>query len=473
MQNPYAGNQPYGFIACAREDLENAAPYIAVLQELRCRLWFETDHLDENERYDVIAQYLKGASVCIAFLTNRGLRTKDIKREINYALARRIPIVCVYLEPCDMTPGMYMQIEACPSLNAWEMKSEVDMGGHIFVRLPDSVKEDPTEIPGMDSVRTETGLNHPETVPVILNPARKRAGFLLPAMILIICAGVLLIAFLQIRSHKSEKIPTDGIEAESSLAEVMSEVEQVSETEAEPLPTTEVLSEAEQIPEPEKADYAAYADIVRTYADGFDQYTKGEITDFSEINKDYMQSIYYLRESNQILFSLQDLNDDGTEELLIIGGLDQKAIIFDVFIMRDGSAEQLSDKITYANYRVHSKLCEGNVFAEYLNVGATSYYQKRYRLSGTDLICYEKLSRPDADHFYFKEMVQEGDMLIEADASDETYGNEVSELEFGRRYSSVIPSLLYAWPANDTNIEALREGDIDGLTQGGNYEQYL
>lgn len=139
LRNPYTGNEGYAFVSYAHADGRRAAVYVDILQQAGCRLWFDLGIEPGEEWPEVIAQSLRHADACLVFLSEKSLVSRHVRKEISYALTTDVPLVCVYLEECRLTPGMHLQLDMSPSVDLGKMMSPVDGAGHILELLPDTV----------------------------------------------------------------------------------------------------------------------------------------------------------------------------------------------------------------------------------------------------------------------------------------------------------------------------------------------
>ena len=107
---PYEGDQPYLFISYAHA---NSPAVMEIVQEL-CghgyRIWYYEGIEVGSEWPEYIAEHLAGASLMIAFISNAYMRSDNCRKEMHFALTKRISTINIFLEETQMTPGMEMQI---------------------------------------------------------------------------------------------------------------------------------------------------------------------------------------------------------------------------------------------------------------------------------------------------------------------------------------------------------------------------
>lgn len=121
---PYEGDQPYLFISYAHA---NAPAVMEIVQELSdrgFRVWYDAGIEVGSEWPETIAQHLAGAGMMLAFLSNAYVRSDNCRKEMHFALSRRIGVINIFLEDTQMTPGMEMQTGNLFALMKFRMSDE-------------------------------------------------------------------------------------------------------------------------------------------------------------------------------------------------------------------------------------------------------------------------------------------------------------------------------------------------------------
>ncbi len=119
---PYEGEQPYLFASYAHADADKVLPVLTALHERGFRVWYDEGIEVGSEWPECIASHLEGASLALVFLSEAYLRSDNCRRELHFALTRRIRTVNIFLEPTALTPGVEMQVGNSFAL----MKHEMD-----------------------------------------------------------------------------------------------------------------------------------------------------------------------------------------------------------------------------------------------------------------------------------------------------------------------------------------------------------
>lgn len=107
---PYEGNEPYIFVSYAHANDAEVVKIISDMHHQGYRIWYDEGIEVGSEWQECIASHLAGAHLMIAFISNAYMRSDNCRREMHYALSKRIKTICVFLESTEMSPGMEMQI---------------------------------------------------------------------------------------------------------------------------------------------------------------------------------------------------------------------------------------------------------------------------------------------------------------------------------------------------------------------------
>ena len=118
---PYEGDEPYLFVSYAHADSAAVMPVITALHERGYRIWYDEGIEVGSEWPECIAQHLSGASLVLAFLSNAYIASDNCRREMHFALTKRIRNINIFLERTALTPGMEMQIGSSFALMKYEM----------------------------------------------------------------------------------------------------------------------------------------------------------------------------------------------------------------------------------------------------------------------------------------------------------------------------------------------------------------
>ena len=102
--------KPYIFISYSHKNTEALTPIVNELIKRGYRLWYDDGiHLGE-EWPETVANYLKNA-YCVLFLVSQSFcLSKNCRREVNYAIDKDKDMFAIYIEDCERSPGLEMQL---------------------------------------------------------------------------------------------------------------------------------------------------------------------------------------------------------------------------------------------------------------------------------------------------------------------------------------------------------------------------
>ena len=121
---PYGGKEPYVFVSYCHKDRDAVFPVIERLARDGYRIWYDEGIDPGSEWPEIIAQHLSGCTVCIAFLSAQSLNSPNCRREINFALMKKKPLITVVLEPVQLSLGMEMQLSLAQAILKYTLPSE-------------------------------------------------------------------------------------------------------------------------------------------------------------------------------------------------------------------------------------------------------------------------------------------------------------------------------------------------------------
>lgn len=128
---PYEGDKPYIFISYAHADSDAVMSVVTNMNERGYRIWYDEGIEVGSEWPECIASHLTGAQLVLAFISNNYMKSDNCRREMHYALSKRIRIINIFLENTQMTPGMEMQIGSIFALMRQNM-SDSEFYGKLY-----------------------------------------------------------------------------------------------------------------------------------------------------------------------------------------------------------------------------------------------------------------------------------------------------------------------------------------------------
>lgn len=206
LLRPYEGTLPYLFVSYAHKDDAAVLEIISTLQSRGFRVWYDEGIEAGSEWPESIASHLERAQLVLAFLSPAYLRSDNCRKEMHYALTKKKPVINVFLEQTELSPGMEMQIGNLFALMKYTYPSEEYFYDKLFsAELLDASKfagdapelpDVPAPAPGKKAKEKKPRREKPEKPPRAPKPARskkKRRG-LAAAIIAIVLVGCLIAA---------------------------------------------------------------------------------------------------------------------------------------------------------------------------------------------------------------------------------------------------------------------------------------
>lgn len=121
---PYEGSEPYIFISYAHADDDQVLPVVEDLYRRGYKVWYDEGIEVGSEWQECIAAHLMQAKLVIAFISNAYIKSDNCRREMHYALTKKIKTINVFLEETELSPGMEMQIGNIFALMKYTFPSE-------------------------------------------------------------------------------------------------------------------------------------------------------------------------------------------------------------------------------------------------------------------------------------------------------------------------------------------------------------
>lgn len=235
LLRPYEGTLPYLFVSYAHKDDAAVLEIIRTLQSRGFRVWYDEGIEAGSEWPESIASHLERAQLVLAFLSPAYLRSDNCRKEMHYALTKKKPVINVFLEQTELSPGMEMQIGNLFALMKYTYPSEEYFYDKLFSaelldaskfagdapELPDTPAPAPEKKAKEKKPRAEKSRRakheKPPKAPKPERPKKKRRG-LEAAIIAIVLVGCLIAAGIVDPSGQSVTVRRGDIRDLSDLA---------------------------------------------------------------------------------------------------------------------------------------------------------------------------------------------------------------------------------------------------------------
>ncbi len=108
----YKGNEPYMFISYSHIDSRAVYPIIGQFHKHAYNVWYDEGIEPGIEWPEEIANALNNSKLFIVFISPNSVASENVRNEINFALAKKLPFIAIYLCETVLTPGLQLQIGA-------------------------------------------------------------------------------------------------------------------------------------------------------------------------------------------------------------------------------------------------------------------------------------------------------------------------------------------------------------------------
>lgn len=123
----YEGEKPYIFVSYSHQDIEKVVTLIRRLSLLGFRIWYDSGIPAGSDWDEVIATHLKESKCVLSLLSSSSVRSKHFKREFKYADYLEKDILAVYLEECEPSPGLEMQVVSKQCIKCEHCENDDDL----------------------------------------------------------------------------------------------------------------------------------------------------------------------------------------------------------------------------------------------------------------------------------------------------------------------------------------------------------
>ena len=120
----YAGEEPFVFVSYAHKDGHLVYPEINALHDSGIRIWFDGGIDPGNEWPEEIAQALLKAKMFLVFITPSAVESKNVRKEINYAINKKKSFLAVHLQETQLPAGLELMMGDIQAILKYRMIKE-------------------------------------------------------------------------------------------------------------------------------------------------------------------------------------------------------------------------------------------------------------------------------------------------------------------------------------------------------------
>lgn len=116
MLQAYEGNQPYVFVSYSHRDSAPVLEALEYLQNRGLRIWYDAGIEAGTEWPEYIASHLTGCAAVLAFVSDNFAASDNCRRELTFALNLKKPVLSAYLQDCQLSAGLQLQLGLAQAL---------------------------------------------------------------------------------------------------------------------------------------------------------------------------------------------------------------------------------------------------------------------------------------------------------------------------------------------------------------------
>ncbi len=107
----YRGTDPYVFVSYSHADEAAVFQQIRWLQDHGVNVFYDEGISPGSEWSDALAQAIEGCAHFVYFVTPNSVASDHCRRELNFALSERRPLLAVYLQETDVPAGIRLSLD--------------------------------------------------------------------------------------------------------------------------------------------------------------------------------------------------------------------------------------------------------------------------------------------------------------------------------------------------------------------------
>jgi len=120
----YKGSEKYIFISYAHRDSAVVYPILLKFTQQDYNVWYDEGIEPGIEWPEEIANALDKSSLFVVFITPNSVNSENVRNEINFALAKKLPFIAIHLSPATLTPGLQLQIGSKQAILRYQMDED-------------------------------------------------------------------------------------------------------------------------------------------------------------------------------------------------------------------------------------------------------------------------------------------------------------------------------------------------------------
>lgn len=166
----YKGSGKYIFISYAHKDSAQVFPIITRFTQQNYNVWYDEGIEPGIEWPEEIANALNNSSLFVVFITPNSVASENVRNEINFALARKMPFIAIHLCATSLTPGLQLQIGSKQAIMHYQMEADAFERKYRYsfdtIFNPGAREPEKPAPPAVPLITPEQKTNEPAPAPV-------------------------------------------------------------------------------------------------------------------------------------------------------------------------------------------------------------------------------------------------------------------------------------------------------------------
>lgn len=122
---PYNGDKPFAFISYSRLDADYLHDVIDIMGNGDIRFWYDKGIPASCEFAEIIGEKIQNCSAFVLLISPNSMNSEFVRKELTFALNKKLKPICVFLKETELTPGFEIQISLYEHIYYYDMqKSE-------------------------------------------------------------------------------------------------------------------------------------------------------------------------------------------------------------------------------------------------------------------------------------------------------------------------------------------------------------
>jgi hypothetical protein len=137
----YRGSEPYIFVSYSHSDSAAVYEHLEKLRGTGFRIWYDGGIAPGDEWPEETARASIDAACCLVFMSPEAAALREVRNEINLALTKQKPVLCVYVRQTDLPMGLQLQLGNMPAILEHRFENKDKFYERLIEMLPVNTQE--------------------------------------------------------------------------------------------------------------------------------------------------------------------------------------------------------------------------------------------------------------------------------------------------------------------------------------------